>query len=48
MSTRDPGLELYELQHCPYCAKVRTAMDDLDLAYESHDVPNARRQRTKR
>jgi len=46
MSTRDPGLELYELQHCPYCAKVRTAMDDLDLAYESHDVPNARKQRT--
>ncbi|MEF8821017.1 MAG: glutaredoxin domain-containing protein, partial [Halovenus sp.] len=39
MTTRDPGLELYELQSCPYCAKVRRALDDLDLEYESHTVP---------
>jgi len=46
MSTRDPGLELYELQHCPYCAKVRKALDDLGLDYESHDVPNSRAERS--
>ncbi len=45
MSTRDPGLELYELKHCPYCAKVRRALDDLDLEYESHGVPNSRNKR---
>lgn len=47
MSTRDVGLELYELQHCPYCAKVRRAIDDLGLDYESHDVPNSRSERSK-
>jgi glutathione S-transferase len=47
MSNRDIGLELYELQHCPYCAKVRRALDDLDLVYESHEVPNSRSKRTE-
>jgi len=45
MSTATPRLELYELQGCPYCAKVRRALDDLDLAYESHAVPRKRTQR---
>ena len=41
-----PGLELYELPGCPYCAKVRRALDDLDLEYESYEVPRSRRDRT--
>jgi glutaredoxin 3 len=46
MTARDPGLELYELQHCPYCATVRRAFDDLDLTYESHIVPSSRSERS--
>jgi glutathione S-transferase len=47
MTTRDPGLELYELKSCPYCAKVRRALDDLDLEYESHAVPSSRKNRSR-
>jgi glutaredoxin len=45
MSDSTPELELYNLQGCPYCAKVRRALDDLDLAYETHDVPGSRSKR---
>jgi len=45
MSTQNPDLALYELQSCPYCAKVRRALDDLNLDYESRSVPSARRNR---
>jgi len=38
-------LELYELHGCPYCAKVRRALDDLDLEYETHAVGGTRRNR---
>jgi len=41
----EPELELYELQGCPYCAKVTRALEDLGLAYESHTVPRSRSQR---
>lgn len=40
------NLELYELESCPYCAKVRRALADLGLDYESHTVPGLRRQRS--
>jgi glutaredoxin 3 len=43
----DPSLELYELKRCPYCAKVRRALDDLGLSYTSHSVPGPRRERTE-
>lgn len=33
------GLELYELEGCPYCAKVTQKLDELGLDYESHMVP---------
>lgn len=46
MTDRSPDLELYELQSCPYCAKVRRALSDLDLAYDSHEVPRSKRERT--
>jgi glutathione S-transferase len=38
-------LELYDLAGCPYCAKVRRALDDLGLEYETHSVPRSRSQR---
>lgn len=41
-----PDLELYELGGCPYCAKVRWALTDLGLDYESYDVPASKRDRT--
>lgn len=41
----DPDLELYNLQGCPYCAKVRRALDDLDLSYETHEVSRSRSDR---
>jgi glutaredoxin len=33
------ALELYELPGCPYCAKVKRKLDELDLDYQSHEVP---------
>ena len=40
-----PNLELYELDGCPFCAKVTKKLDDLDLEYESHMVPAAKSAR---
>jgi len=40
-------LELYELEGCPYCAKVTTKLDELDLDYESHLVPASHGDRTE-
>ena len=39
------NLELYELQGCPYCAKVADKLDELDLDYESNMVPSAHAER---
>ena len=38
-------IELYDLKGCPYCAKVRRALDDLNLSYETHSVAGRRRSR---
>lgn len=40
------NLELYELEGCPYCAKVTNKLEELDLEYESHMVPSAHAERT--
>jgi len=40
-------LELYELEGCPYCAKVKRTLEDLDLDYESHLVPASHGDRTE-
>lgn len=40
-------LELYELEGCPYCAKVITKLDELGLEYESHMVPRSHDERTE-
>ncbi|ELZ50655.1 glutaredoxin [Halorubrum coriense DSM 10284] len=40
-------LTLYELDGCPYCAKVRTKLADLDLEYDSVKVPRSHGDRTE-
>jgi glutaredoxin 3 len=40
-------IELYELAGCPYCAKVKTKLDELGLDYESHMVPADHGDRTR-
>ncbi|MFB6297422.1 MAG: glutaredoxin family protein [Salinirussus sp.] len=42
-----PNLELYELEGCPYCAKVKRKLDQLGLEYESHMVPSSHAERTE-
>ncbi|WP_232686700.1 glutathione S-transferase N-terminal domain-containing protein [Halobacterium zhouii] len=39
------ALELYRLDGCPYCAKVETKLDELDIDYEQHEVPSSRAER---
>lgn len=41
------NLELYELEGCPFCAKVTEKLDELDLEYESHMVPRSHDERTE-
>ncbi|MFC7074804.1 glutathione S-transferase N-terminal domain-containing protein [Halovenus rubra] len=41
------NLELYELEGCPYCEKVISKLDDLDLDYKSHMVPRSHSERTE-
>ena len=40
-------LVLYELEGCPYCAKVTNKLADLDLEYESIMVPGSHADRTE-
>ncbi|PSQ10805.1 glutaredoxin [Halobacteriales archaeon QS_5_70_15] len=40
-------LILYELEGCPYCAKVISKLDELGLEYESRMVPRAHSERTE-
>jgi glutathione S-transferase len=40
-------LELYELEGCPYCAKVIQKLDELGLEYDSHMVPRSHGERTE-
>ena len=40
-------LILYELEGCPFCAKVRNKLAELDLEYESRSVPRAHPERTE-
>ena len=41
------NLVLYELRGCPYCAKVKRKLDELDLEYESRMVPRSHDERTE-
>ncbi|MWV66043.1 glutaredoxin [Halorubrum sp. JWXQ-INN 858] len=40
------NLKLYELEGCPYCAKVREKLAELDLEYDSISVPRSHGERT--
>ncbi|MFC7008898.1 glutathione S-transferase N-terminal domain-containing protein [Halalkalicoccus salilacus] len=40
-------IQFYELDGCPFCAKVRTTLDDLGVEYESHSVPRSHGERTE-
>ena len=39
----DTHIELYHFEECPYCEKVRRALDYYDLEYESHIIDPADR-----
>ncbi|MBT3412990.1 MAG: glutaredoxin [Candidatus Jacksonbacteria bacterium] len=40
-------LEMYELEHCPYCIKVRNTLKEMGIEYVSHSVPANRADRTE-
>lgn len=40
-------LTLYELEGCPYCAKVTSKLDELGLEYDSIMVPRSHSERTE-
>jgi len=42
-----PNLELYDLPGCPFCAKVKTKLDELGLEYVTHEVPRSHSERTE-
>ena len=39
------NLILYELDGCPYCAKVTNKLDEIGLDYESRQVPRSHAKR---
>ena len=41
------NLTLYELEGCPYCAKVKTKLAELEVEYESVMVPRSHSERTE-
>ena len=41
------NLTLYELPGCPYCAKVKDKLAELDLEYDSIEVPRSHDQRSE-
>ncbi|KDE60053.1 glutaredoxin [Halostagnicola sp. A56] len=40
-------ITFYELPGCPFCAKVRTKLEELDLEYDSIEVPRSHAERTE-
>ena len=38
-------IQFYVLPGCPYCAKVEDKLQELDLEYESHEVPRSKPER---
>ena len=40
-------ITFYELPGCPYCAKVRTKLEELDLEYDTIEVPRSHAERTQ-
>ena len=40
-------ITMYELPGCPFCAKVRTKLDELELEYDVIEVPRSHDERTE-
>ncbi|ELY48297.1 glutaredoxin family protein [Natronorubrum sulfidifaciens] len=40
-------ITLYDLPGCPFCAMVRSKLDELDLEYDTIDVPRSHAARTE-
>ncbi|WP_207587711.1 glutathione S-transferase N-terminal domain-containing protein [Halomontanus rarus] len=40
-------ITFYELPGCPFCAKVRTKLEELDLEYDTIEVPRSHDERTQ-
>ena len=40
------NITLYELPGCPYCAKVVDKLEELDVDYDTVEVPSAHSERT--
>ncbi|ELY49317.1 glutathione S-transferase N-terminal domain-containing protein [Natronolimnohabitans innermongolicus] len=40
-------ITMYDLPGCPYCAKVRSKLDELDLEYDVIEVPRSHSERTE-
>lgn len=40
-------ITLYDLPGCPFCAKVRSKLDELELEYDTIDVPRSHAARTE-
>ncbi len=38
-------LELYQMEHCPFCAKVRQVMEELDLDFVSRNMSKGSQKR---
>lgn len=38
---------LYSLPGCPFCARVKQKLDELDLEYETRTVPRAHMERSE-
>jgi glutaredoxin len=43
----DTNIVLYQTESCPYCSRVRRALNDLSLDYKVVNVHNDHSQRTK-
>ncbi len=40
-------ITMYELPGCPYCAKVRSKLEELELDYDIIEVPRSHEDRTE-
>ncbi|QFU81167.1 glutaredoxin family protein [Natronorubrum aibiense] len=40
-------ITLYDLPGCPFCGMVRSKLDELDLEYDTIEVPRAHSERTE-
>lgn len=39
-------VDFYRLRGCPYCRRVEKVLDQLDVDYDTHDVPARKSQRS--